>query len=66
MNGNWLYGWKSISQYIGCSSQSLKKYSTEYELPIHRLPNGKPFAIPHELDQWGSKVRVGRNRSKGK
>lgn len=56
MNG-WLYGRKAIADYIGCDVKTLLKYASEYSLPIRRLPNGKPFAIPSEMDRWGKDLK---------
>jgi len=51
ING-WLYGWKDIAQYVGCDVCTVRKYVIKNNLPIYRLPNGKPIAMPDEMDRW--------------
>jgi hypothetical protein len=54
----WLYGWKDISDYIGCDVKTAQKYVTKYKIPIHRFPDkNKVFAIPSEIDQWGVRCK---------
>lgn len=48
----WLYGWKDIGNYIGCSDKQAQYYVVNYHLPIVRLPNNKPAAEPSEIDNW--------------
>lgn len=53
----WLYGWKDIANYVGCDLKTINKYVDEYKLPVHCFPNGKPFAIPSEIDKWGRNLK---------
>jgi hypothetical protein len=48
----WLYGWKEIGNYIGCSDKQAQYYATKHHLPIVRLPKNKPAADPSEIDNW--------------
>lgn len=52
MRSGWLYGWKDIASYVGCDLSTIKRYATNYSMPIRRLPNDKPIAIREELDGW--------------
>jgi hypothetical protein len=51
LNG-WLYGWKDIAEYVGCSAKQAQYYAAKHHLPIVRLPNNKPAAKPSEIDHW--------------
>lgn len=54
----WLYGWKDIALYIGCDIKTAQKYVSDYQIPIHRFPDKKKiFAIPAEIDRWGSRCK---------
>ena len=48
----WLYGWKDIAEYVGCSVKTTQRYAKENRLPIRRLLEGKPVAQPKEIDVW--------------
>ena len=48
----WLYGWKDMANYIGCSVKQAQRYAKVYRLPIIRLPVNKPAADPNEIDKW--------------
>ncbi len=53
----WLYGWKDIAAYIGCTDTTAQNYCKKYGLPVSRLPNGKPTAHPSRIDIWIEKVK---------
>jgi hypothetical protein len=63
----WLIGWVEIARYCGFGKSMQKgtpgssktgsqltgrRWEKRYGLPVHRLPDGTPRAIPYELDQW--------------
>ncbi len=50
-----LIGWKRISNYLGCSERTARRWEREEQLPIHRQQHEKRstvFALPAELDTW--------------
>ena len=51
MTDNWLYGWKEICQYIGCSRSTALRHAKLFNMPIYRRL-GKPRALKKELDVW--------------
>jgi hypothetical protein len=57
MKPGWLYGWKDIAYYVGCELSTIKRYAKSYRMPIHRLPNEKPFALRDEMDDWAKKMK---------
>ncbi len=52
MSNGWVTGWKEISKFCGLSKDCVVKNFKKWNLPVRKLPNGKPAAIPSELDQW--------------
>jgi hypothetical protein len=56
----WLVGWRTarngkmgILEYTGIrTTDTARKYERAFGMPIHRLPDGRPRAIPWELDMW--------------
>ena len=52
MKSGWLYGWKDIAGYIGCTIWTAKIYHKKFELPVDRLPLGKPIAKAAKIDEW--------------
>ncbi len=48
----WLYGWKDIAQYIGCSESTVKTFYKKFSLPIDRSPNNTPMARPEKINKW--------------
>jgi hypothetical protein len=56
----WILGWRNtrpgkqgILDYTGIASKdAARKYELYYGMPIHRLLDGRPRAIPWELDLW--------------
>ena len=63
----WLRGWKDIAAYCGgLAVNTVRKYYKQYGMPIHRLPGGKPVALPSELDLWLIEMNASaRRRVKG-
>jgi len=57
----WLYGWKEIGNYIGCSDKQAQYYAANHHLPIVRLPSNKPAAYPLEVDKWMRKRYKNKN-----
>ncbi|MEM1173803.1 MAG: hypothetical protein AAGA33_11290 [Pseudomonadota bacterium] len=50
-----LIGWKRISNYLGCSERTARRWEREEHLPVHRQQHDKRstvFALPAELDTW--------------
>ncbi|NQY04554.1 MAG: hypothetical protein HRT76_15050 [Halieaceae bacterium] len=50
-----LIGWKRISNYLGCSERTARRWEREERLPVHRQSHEKRstvFALPAELDRW--------------
>jgi len=47
----WLYGWKEIAEYLGCSRSTAYKYFNNLSMPVYRKL-GKPRALKFELDEW--------------
>lgn len=50
-----LIGWKRISNYLGCSERTARRWEREEDLPVHRHEHDKRstvFALPAELDTW--------------
>ncbi len=56
----WLYGWKDIATYIGCSVKAARGYAQDYGLPIARLPGKERMKIvahPGEIDNWIKRIK---------
>ncbi|MEM7707373.1 MAG: hypothetical protein AAF358_17575 [Pseudomonadota bacterium] len=57
-----LIGWKRISNYLGCSERTARRWEREEQLPVHRQQHERRstvFALPAELDTWvGSRADV--------
>ena len=49
--GGWLVGWKAISDYIGVTPRSVRRWMYLGALPVRTL-HGKVVALPCELDAW--------------
>lgn len=50
-----LVGWKRISNYLGCSERTARRWEQDEGLPVHRqMHETKPtvYAQPAELDDW--------------
>src|SRR3989344_744846 len=48
-------GWKSIGAHFGRDRTTAIRWARERDLPVHRIPGGKPatvYALRHELDCW--------------
>jgi len=59
MRPGWLYGWKDIAGYIGCSVRKAQCYAKDFNLPIYPLPTEerrKVIARPNEIDNWVKQV----------
>jgi len=54
----WLYGWKDIASYIGCTIPTVHNYHAKHGLPVNRLPGGKIIAHPDRIDDWINKVHI--------
>jgi hypothetical protein len=59
MGRGWLLGWMEIGAYCGfggekgtAAARIGRKWEKLYGLPVRRLPDRRPRAIPYELDQW--------------
>lgn len=66
VNGNgfedrWLSGWKDIALYLGRSVTTVKRYHSDFKMPIRYGPYDSIFAKPSEIDKWLSKFN---NRKK--
>jgi hypothetical protein len=55
MKPGWLYGWKDIACYVGCSESTIKIFYRRFSLPVDRSPNGTPMAKPEKIDTWLTK-----------
>ena len=55
MKPGWLYGWKDIACYVGCSESTIKSFYKRFSLPVDRSPNGTPMAKPEKIDNWLTK-----------
>ena len=55
MRPGWLYGWKDIACYVGCSESTIKTFYRKFYLPIDRSPKGTPMAKPEKIDNWLTK-----------
>lgn len=51
MNG-WLFGWKDIANFVGCSVKTIQHYAADEELPVYKIKEEKPAAIKEELNKW--------------
>ena len=51
MTEGWLYGWKAICDYLGCSLSTAKRYHYRLCMPVYR-EMGKPVALKYDLDRW--------------
>jgi predicted site-specific integrase-resolvase len=47
-----LRGLKEISTYLKISTDTTKTYYKEFNLPVIKLPSGRYYARPEELDRW--------------
>ena len=50
-----LDGWKEIASYLHRGERTVKRWESECDLPIHRVPNavhGRVYARTAELDEW--------------
>jgi len=59
MKPGWLYGWKDIAGYIGCSVRKAQCYAKDFNLPVYPLPTEerrKVIARPNEIDNWVKQV----------
>ena len=48
-----LSGWKRIAAFLDVSVRTARRYAKRYSMPVRNWPGGRPWAIPHELIQWG-------------
>lgn len=48
----WIIGIKRIERFTGIQWQALQRWRKEFNMPIHYLPNGKPFIVASELKHW--------------
>jgi hypothetical protein len=62
MKPGWLYGWKDIACYLGCSESTVKVFYKKFSLPIERSPNNTPMAYPVKVDQWLEKRQFHENK----
>jgi hypothetical protein len=56
MNG-WLYGWKDIADFCGCTVETARKKVMNHGLPVYRDPDKKPIALRLELNDWLKKCK---------
>ena len=50
-----LTGWKEIGNFVGRGVRTVQRWTTELELPVHRIrnsPRSPVFAFKSELDWW--------------
>jgi len=50
-----LDSWKEIADHLGKAERTVKRWETERNLPVHRLPGGghaSVYALTSELDAW--------------
>ena len=50
-----LDGWKEIASYLSRGVRTVKRWETQWDLPIHRIPggtHGRVYAVAFELDEW--------------
>lgn len=52
MSEGWLYRWKHIAEFIGCSVRTAKTYHYTYGMPLLRAPNGSVIGIPDIIMAW--------------
>ena len=52
MESGWIAGWKQIAKHLDRSVRTVHRYHDEYHMPIVRGPEGMPFALKTELDDW--------------
>jgi hypothetical protein len=60
MKPGWLYGWKDVADYIGCSVRKAQCYAKDFKLPIYSLPTNerrKIIAYPEEISNWIKRVK---------
>ena len=55
MTEGWLYGWKAICEYLGCSVSTAKRYHYHFAMPVYRSI-GKPSSLRWEIDEWKRKM----------
>lgn len=48
----WFVGWKEISNYLGVSVRTAKKYYYEFSMPVRKSPTDNPMINPDEVDTW--------------
>jgi len=61
-----LRSWKEISDYLGQSIKTCRRWEIELNLPVRRLedtPKARVFAYPEELDQWVSRTEKSKGES---
>lgn len=46
-----LYGWKEISSYIGCSTQTAKLYAKKEKLPVKKI-SGRVLLSKAMVEKW--------------
>ena len=52
-----LRGLKEIAEYLKISTDTAKTYRREFNLPVIKLPSGRYYAKPEELDKWLDEMR---------
>jgi predicted site-specific integrase-resolvase len=57
-----LRGLKEIAEYLKISSDTAKTYTREFNLPVIKLPNGRYYAKPGELDKWLDEIGQGNGK----
>jgi len=58
---DWLFGWKDIGNYLGCSYKTAQMYFKNHGLPVKRTPSKCYFKVsakPSEIDKWREKVKI--------
>ncbi len=51
----WLYGWKDIADYVGCSVRQAINYNKKFGMPISEIKTKKrikPIGMRDEIDNW--------------
>ena len=61
MRDGWLFGWKAIANFMGCSTKTAQDYERRLRLPVYTIPgpNGSEIraAIPAKLNEWLEKSK---------